>query len=984
MRPCLVRLALSMASLLAVGAPAWAQDAIDRFLDRPITAVRLQIEGRPESSSALMALVDVQVGDRLSVEGLRRVVDRISRVPRFENVRVLAGDFEDGVAVTFDLEPRHAIDRVEFEGETGLDSPTLERLVRDQFGGVPSATSLGDVEDAVKRMLRYEGYRSATTTAATVKTHDPDRATLVVNVVAGPRSIIRTVEVRGESPLSRQEVLARAQADVGSPFRERDLSIRMTEIRDELRLKEFYAAIAQPTFTATGADVDLVLTVDAGPRVTLIVQGELPRGGVDQFIPIRRQGSIDPDLLDDARGAIADALRREGYWKAAVTYTQTRPAPNQLVLTFTIDRGPRYRITRIALPESLQIPRDVIDERLGLKPGDWFSAAGVVSGLLALKADYHYRGFHQVVMDPQYEEVEGLRPGEGGVVITPNITEGVRAVVARITFDLGEQPVVTESDLRAVMQSRPGGPYVPAIPLIDQDAIRAYYERRGFLDHAVRIVRTFNEAATEATLAVTAREGPRVLVGEITVVGNERIGTDVILRDITLRPGQPYSEEARAESQRRLLDSTSYRTVRIALEPRLPGEAEQRLLISVEETPATAIGYGGGLEGGTRARSVEGGGIDDRVEFAPRAFFEIGRRNLGGRNRTINLFSRISLKKRDAPDDPANDGRGFGFSEYRVSGTYRERYAVRTETDLLLGVTSEQAIRTTFNCIRRVANAEILHLVTPRMRVSGRYAVELTRLFDERIPADQQSLIDRLFPQVRLSMLSSGVFWDRRNDQISPSRGSLVSASADFALRSIGSEVGFVKSFVTAAYFRPIAPAPRRVVFATRAQLGLARGFERIVPLVDDRGNPILDPDGQPEVQVVADLPASQRFFAGGSSSVRGFQLDRLGVPEILNPNGLSDGGNGLVVLNAELRAVVGQLFSRDFAVVGFVDGGNVFDRASEIDLGRLRGAVGFGVRYDSPLGPLRLDFGFKTSRLQFATRRERGWEFHLSIGEVF
>jgi len=984
MRPGRVRLFVSIAAVLVAASPARAQEPIDRFLERPIAAVTLQIEGRPETSPALLALVDLRVGDPLSVEALRRVTDRLSRVPRFENVRVLAGDADGGVAVTFDLEPRHPVDRVEFEGETGLDPATLERQIRDQFGGVPSATGIADVEDAVERLLRYEGYRSARATAATVKSHDPDRATLVVNVVAGPRSVIRSVEIQGTSPLSREEILARTEARIGAPFRERELSIHMTEIRDDLRLKEFYAAIAQPTFTVSGADVDLVLTVNAGPRVTLIVEGELPRGGVDQFIPIRRQGSIDPDLLDDARGAIADALQREGYWKATANYSTTATAPGQLVLTFTIDRGRRYRIARIDLPESLQIPREVIDERLGLKPGDWFNTAQVVSGLLALKADYHLRGFHQVVMDPQYEEVEGLSPGEGAVVVKPNITEGVRATVARITFDLGDRPVVTESELRAVMLSRPGGPFVPANPLLDQEAIRAYYEGRGFLDHSVRIVRSFNEAATEAALAVIAREGPQVLVGEITVVGNERIRTDEILREITLRLGEPYSDVARAESQRRLLDTSSYRSVRITLEPRLPGEAQQRVLISVEETAATAVGFGGGLEAGTRPRSVVGGGIDDRVEFAPRAFFEVGRRNIGGRNRTVNFFSRISLKPRDAPDDPLNDGRGYGFSEYRVSLTYRERYAFRTETDLLLGVTSEQAIRTSFNFIRRVANAEILHLVSPRIRVSGRYAVELTELFDERIPPDEQSLIDRLFPQVRLSTLSSGVFWDRRNDQIAPTRGSLLSASSDVALRSLGSEVGFVKAFMTAAWFHPVRTAPRRVVFATRAQLGVARGFERTVPLVDDRGNPILDPDGRPEVRTVADLPAGQRFFAGGSSSVRGFQLDRLGVPEILNANGLSDGGNGLVVVNTELRAVVGQLFSREFAVVGFLDGGNVFDRARDIDLGRLRGAVGFGMRYDSPLGPVRLDFGFKMSRLQFATRRERGWEFHLSLGEVF
>jgi outer membrane translocation and assembly module TamA len=134
----------------------------------------------------------------------------------------------------------------------------------------------------------------------------------------------------------------------------------------------------------------------------------------------------------------------------------------------------------------------------------------------------------------------------------------------------------------------------------------------------------------------------------------------------------------------------------------------------------------------------------------------------------------------------------------------------------------------------------------------------------------------------------------------------------------------------------------------------------------------------------VADLPASQRFFAGGGTTVRGFQIDRLGVPEILNPNGLSNGGNAGVVLNAELRAVVLKLIGRDLGVVGFTDAGNVFARAGDLDVGRLRATAGLGLRFDSPIGPLRFDVGLKFRRMDVGGRRERGWEYHLSIGEAF
>jgi outer membrane protein assembly factor BamA len=339
------------------------------------------------------------------------------------------------------------------------------------------------------------------------------------------------------------------------------------------------------------------------------------------------------------------------------------------------------------------------------------------------------------------------------------------------------------------------------------------------------------------------------------------------------------------------------------------------------------------------------------------------------------------LRPRVAPGDPEHDGRGFGFSEYRMTGTYRERHAFRSDSDLLISLTSEQAVRTTFNYARQVTSAELLHRLNPQVSISGRYALEFTRLFDERIPPDEQPVIDRLFPQIRLSMLSAGVSWDRRDNPLVPTRGTLASADAELAAEAIGSQVGYIKGFFQLSGFRALDSRARSVL-ALRAQLGVARGFRDPVPIIGPDGAPLTSANGQPLTEV--DVPISQRFFAGGGTTVRGFQLDRLGAPEILNPDGLSLGGNAVTVFNAELRRVVATLLRRNLALVGFVDAGNVFARASDVEFGRLRGATGFGVRYDSPLGPLRLDFGFKKSREVIGDRRERGWEYHLSIGEAF
>jgi len=176
-------------------------------------------------------------------------------------------------------------------------------------------------------------------------------------------------------------------------------------------------------------------------------------------------------------------------------------------------------------------------------------------------------------------------------------------------------------------------------------------------------------------------------------------------------------------------------------------------------------------------------------------------------------------------------------------------------------------------------------------------------------------------------------------------------------------------------------PGRRRVVFAGGVRVGLAAGFERTVPVEDEDGNPVTGPDGQPLVQTVDDLPAAERFYAGGATTVRGFSQDRLGDTGTIDRDGFPTGGNGLVVLNAELRVAVW----RSVGAAAFVDSGNVFLRVADIDVGRFRTTVGGGLRYKSPFGPLRVDAGFKLDRQVSANGTlERPYVVYVSLGEAF
>jgi outer membrane protein insertion porin family len=283
----------------------------------------------------------------------------------------------------------------------------------------------------------------------------------------------------------------------------------------------------------------------------------------------------------------------------------------------------------------------------------------------------------------------------------------------------------------------------------------------------------------------------------------------------------------------------------------------------------------------------------------------------------------------------------------------------------------EQAIRSTFDFNRRQILLEASHRFGRSLSVAGRYSFGHTRLFNERIDPASQLPVDRVFPRFRLSAFSASAVRSTRDDAFEPTQGTLVSFDGTLAPRAIGSEVGFVKGSWQGFAYRRL-PFLRGAVLAAGVRLGVGFGFEQIV----------VNPDGQ-IVVLAQELPASERFFAGGDTSIRGFALDQVGASNVLDQNGVSNGGNGLVIVNAEVRFPIWRQKSLGGAV--FVDTGNVFAKVSDMNLGELRSGAGFGIRWKSPVGPLRLDFAWKLNPIVFGNgTHENRFAWYITIGQAF
>jgi outer membrane protein insertion porin family len=965
----------ALAVLAGVPGAVTAQQA-DALFGRNVVTVVFDVEGRPETSPAIASLAEIRPGQPLRRRDVSATMRHLDGLGRYDDVRVDASAVAEGVAVVVHLVPRHPVTNLEVRGDAGATLRALEAEIRQRYGGVPTDARASAVENTAARFLADEGYLDADVRADLERVHNPDAATLVLHVNAGTRAVVASAEVRGTSPLSSGDVLGRTGARPGQPFRRLAVESGLSAIEDELRGMGYYEAQATVSVERSPAGVDVAIAVNAGRQVELRIEpaGVVP-GRVEDLVPIKSLGSADLDLLEDSRARIEAVLKADGYWRASAPFTRiVDAATDRLVITFAVTRGPRFYVERIEMPASLNLPTATLSKLIAIRPGDVFDGARFTRGLAAIADEYRRNGYYRMVAEPSYESIGETPDGaRASVVLHPNIVEGPRAAISTVTFTVESGSPVDEATLRAVMRSRPGAPYIQADMIADRSTLERLYRDRGFRSASVEVRPTIAADERQVALDITVSPGQQIRIGQISIVGNERVSEQAIRDELGLEVGDPAGTTAIIESQQRIIGMAGFRTVTISSVDQFTDPATH-LMVSVAEAAATTVAFGGGLEGGRFQRLVADGRVDDLLEFAPRGSFEISRRNLGGRNRTVSLFSRVSLKRdRRLPSEGTDPG-GFGFTEYRASLTFRERHAFRTDTDLLVGLTSEQAVRTGFNFIRQGVNAELFRPLGRQLSMSLRYLLDFTKLLDQQFEGSEPD-IDRAFPQVRLSTVAVGLSWDRRDRPAAPTRGFHSAMDLEGAFRGIGSEVGYAKAFVQTSGYRRLDSAGRTVL-AGRVEVGLASGFARTAVITDEDGNPI-------GTEVIDDLPASRRFFAGGGTTVRGFQTDRLAVPELFR-NGFPLGGNGLVVLNAEVRRVITQFFNRNFGAAAFIDSGNVFARANDMDLGRLRTGAGFGIRYDSPLGPLRLDFGFKLKPETVSGTRERGWEYHLSILEAF
>ena len=663
--------------------------------------------------------------------------------------------------------------------------------------------------DTLRAHYRRHGFAAARVTTRVEETHDPDRATLILDIDAGPRAVVASVQVIQVDQDEHGVVPLIPEVRQGRPYDEVETNRAIDDWVEAMHARGFYEARASQGVLFPDNTAYLTLTLTRGPRVTIAFAGDaLPADELERLVPVRAEGSADEDLLEDSSRAIEDYLHARGYRDARVSYEPVEAA-GELTITFTVDRGPRYVLGALNVSGSAAIPAAEIRAALRLESGRPFVQAALNNGVGAVAALYRARGFISAQVRSATAVLPPVVPGapDRTLDVALEVVEGPRALVRTVGFQ--GNIAIAEASLNAVIASAPGRVYSQAAVAADRDLIDFEYRNRGFESVVVTGASALADGDTAVDVLFTIAEGPQAFVDDVIIVGNDRTSRATIERELRLRPGEPLGYSALLESRSAIMALGLFSGVQI--EPQGQAGATRRdVIVRVEEAPPTTIGGGGGLEGILLLRPTgESGQAEERFDLAPRGFFEIGRRNLWGKNRAVTLFTRVSFRSKDrviSDGGATSTATSYGFHEYRVQTTFREPRIFGSAADALFTASSEQARRSSFNFSRRIARAEAGLRLSPAFSIAGRYSFEQTKLFDDdSVPVNDRPLIDRLFPEVRLSKLAGSLIRDTRDDVVDSTRGQLLIVDGNLAARAMGSEVGFVSTYLQGVHVPPAA-----------------------------------------------------------------------------------------------------------------------------------------------------------------------------------
>ena len=979
-------------------AGADSQQILESYEGQNVSTV--EIAGRPDLPAGKYdSLLEQKQGEPFSTEKIGATIDALKKSGGFQNVVLDLRPETTGVRVMFVVQPAYYIALYDFPG--ALKVYTYSRLIQVANYRAQEPYSPVDIQAAqvaLEKFFHQTGFFEAKVQPEIRVNQEHGIVNVLFNAELKKRAKFGQVKLTGETPEETTYLEGRlhgfmarlrgAQLKEGKPYSSRKIQLATTYLQTVLAKRGRLAAdvkFVSADYNPSTNRADLTFHVNAGPKVNLrITGGHIWPWDKKRLIPIYAENSIDEDLVQEGEQNLRSYFQSKGYFDATVKASVTKNADVTLI-NYAITKDGRHKVEKMTVQGNTSLSEKDLLNHSEVEKAHWFSHGKYSEQLVRksvnnLKAVYQNAGYSQVKVTPR------VTRDRGNIVVAFVVEEGPRDFVSELQIVGNDTVPVSQLAPKGLMLGT-NKPYSPLLEQQDRNAITAHYLLNGYLTASVISKARSNKSDPHHLIVTyTIHEGPKVTTAQLVTAGDRQTKQNLILKTANIKVGTPLSEAELLSSESKLYTLGIFDWAEVDPKRAITDQTSEEVLIKVHESKRNTITYGFGFEVINRGGSLPSGTVSvpgippvglpqgfktsQSTYYGPRGTFEYTRRNLRGtaESFTVGGFAgRLDQRGSATYTDPFFLGSSW-TSSYLLSGEHDSQNPVFTSR---IGSGGLQ-----FQKFLDAKKTKTVFL---------RYNFQYTDLSKLLIP----DLVQPADRRVRLSTISGSYVRDTRDNILDAHKGIYQSFELGITPSYIGSSVDFARALAQVSYYKKIG---HDIIWANNVRIGLETPFNG------------------------SRVPISEAFFTGGGSTLRGFPLNGAGPQERLTVCGnpadtttcgiitVPTGGNQLILVNSEFRIPVNAL-KKGLSVVPFYDGGNVYKHVGFSDfttncnsapvssVSPLTGntittvtpscftsSVGLGLRYATPLGPVRIDIGHNLNGITGI----KSTQVFITLGQAF
>jgi outer membrane protein insertion porin family len=940
-----------------------------------LNVVSITFDGvREDLLKPLPSQLAQQVGVPLDPAKIRASLRSLYATGLYQTIEVAGVRAGNDVSIIFSGVPRLFVGRVNVEGvkDERLDA-VLDSATQLQAGTTYSDSKAALAEPAIKATLENNGYYRGQIATTKVIDHENSLVDINFEVTAGDPARVGDVELTGDSGLTEAQFRKQAKLKRNSKVNRNTVSRALSKLRKRYNKRERLAATVSLTskeYVPPTNRLNYTFLAHQGPVVQVQVAGaKISRGQLEKLVPVYEEGTVDQDLLNEGGQNLRNYFEGRGYFDVKVSHQPVRTDAQHVTALYTIELGKRHVVDTVTVTGNKYFNTPLITQRLSVRPNSLldrygaFSQQLVAQDVASIKALYMSNGFSAVKVTPKFTDSD-TAVGKAGKIshfkIDYVIDEGAQSRIGK--YDIEGATPEQLSDFRPFLNTQVGQPYSAININQDRNLVQTYYFSKGYDNAQVSLFQQTepdHPDAVDFTMKIVS--GKQFFVRKVIVSGVERTKPSVVQERVTLKPGDPLNQTALLQMQRRLYDLALFNGVNTAIQNPNGDESYKNILLNLTEAKRWDISYGFGFEVQTGA-PAEGClspaeqallGITNSYNCNPNGHTGASPRILFNVSRTNQS---ITLRT------------NYGTLEQIAMLSYQDPH-FRNKPSLnltLSGGYNNSAVITTYRAA----------ILSGALRLSQRVTKPTTLIYSfsyRRVSVNSNTLqvslseIPLLAQPVRVGGPGITFIRDTRDVALDAHHGSFNTGELFLADGKFGSQANFDRVDLSNSTYYDLGR--NHWVFARQTRYGQERSF------------------GNGDEQLI---PLPERLYAGGATSLRGFPINSAGPRD--PQTGYPVGGYAVFVNTLELRPPPPTLrwVGTDLSFVLFYDMGNAFQKSSQVwpaalrtkqphsytcrnvttpyttyntpdtcDFNNFSHDVGLGLRYHTPIGPIRGDFSY-------------------------